>query len=298
MSELRLENINYSIHKKRILDDVNIEIFSGDVLGVIGSNGAGKTSLLELISGVIRKFGGNIFYDGKNISQIKNFNRKIGYISQDIALYEKLTGYENLKFWSNIYNVGTENIEKIILDMGLEEYINKKVYTYSGGMKRKLNMATSIMHFPEIIIMDEPLVGIDNNWISEILQIIKSLSEEGKIIIVTSHKFDDFSKVWNKLCILSDGRVTKFGELKKMIDELPWTKKIVLDASVRNLDFLSSMNGVVEVNRTSDFTSIYYDENKGSKEELGILMMDDINNSYKIKSVRNPDVENIYQAYK
>lgn len=297
MNKLVLKDVSYRIKNKVILDSINMEVESGDILGLIGSNGAGKSSLLEIITGVIRKYDGSISYDSVKVNEIRDFDKMIGFVSQDIALYEKLSGYENLKFWSKVYGVGDNEIEKIIDDMGMENYIHDKVFTYSGGMKRKLNMASSIMHYPEIIVMDEPLVGIDKNWIGEILDIIRKLSEEGRIIIITSHRFQDFSNVWNKVCILKDGSLVASGNKDKLLDAIEWGRKISLTVSSDTERRIANMSGILDIVKTSLGLDITLGKNPHYFDNL----LEELNmkeNDSKIISMKSPQVEDLYEKFK
>jgi ABC-2 type transport system ATP-binding protein len=274
-----------------------MQVKSGDILGLIGSNGAGKSSLLEVITGIVRKYGGSITYDGIKVEEIKDFDKKIGFVSQDIALYEKLSGLENLKFWSKLYGVSDNEIHKIISDMGMEEYINDKVSTYSGGMKRKLNIASSIMHFPEIIVMDEPLVGIDKNWINEILDIIKKLSGEGRIIIISSHRFQDFSKIWNRICVLKEGSIVAYGDKEKLLETIEWGKKVKTSSFPSDNLNLLEQEGIIDVESTARGLDIKLGRNPIYLDKL----LEDLKlkgENVEIIGIKSPQVEDLYEKFK
>lgn len=297
MNILELKDVSYNIRKKKILKSIEMQVKSGDILGLIGSNGAGKSSLLEVITGIIRKYDGSITYDGIKVDQIKDFDKKIGFVSQDIALYEKLSGLENLKFWSKLYGVSDNEIHKIISDMGMEEYINDKVSTYSGGMKRKLNIASSIMHFPEIIVMDEPLVGIDKNWINEILDIIKKLSGEGRIIIISSHRFQDFSKIWNRICILKEGSIVAYGDKEKLLETIEWGKKVKTSSFPSDNLNLLEQEGIIDVESTARGLDIKLGRNPIYLDKL----LEDLKlkgENVEIISIKSPQVEDLYEKFK
>ena len=220
MAKIEIKNLVKKYGGHVILDNIAFTIHSGDVVGVIGENGAGKSTFLATLVRLIKPDMGDILYDNESIiSNSRAIKGKVGYVPQDIALYEDLTGQDNLKYWAKVSHVNKieindriNNIKKII---GLDETIlNKKVRVYSGGMKRRVNIGIALLNNPEVIVMDEPTVGIDIESKDYILKIIKELNKQGKTIIYASHYLDEIEELCNKICIMKKGRIIDFRDIE------------------------------------------------------------------------------------
>ena len=182
------------LHKKygefEALKGVNLSIQKGEIYGLLGPNGAGKSTLIKCISGLEKTISGEIVFE-ENITNINKYKEHIGLLPQDIALYLDFTARENISFFCSLYGYKGKNlknrVDRALEFVGLMEFENKKAKEFSGGMKRRLNMACAIAHSPSIVIMDEPTVGIDPQSRNHILESVKKLNSEGSTIIYTSH---------------------------------------------------------------------------------------------------------------
>ncbi len=201
-----------------ILEDINFSIEKGQVVGIVGPNGIGKSTTLGLLTGLLKLTKGEISYYDK-----KNFRRKIGYVPQKNALYENLSGFDNLSFYYDILGIKGSKEEKIkkIEEIGrylnLENQLDKKVSKYSGGMKRKLDIGASLLNDPDILIMDEPTAGLDIVTRKSILNLVKKLNEEGKTVVFTSHYVNEMKNLCDKIILLKDKNIIfdgSFNELK------------------------------------------------------------------------------------
>jgi len=223
---LVVDNIKKKYGKKIAVDGISFSLNKGDLIGLIGENGAGKSTTMSMIATLIKPNSGDILLDGESI--IKNpkcIKKCLGYVPQDIALYANMSGYDNLKFWGKMYhlnksqlNMGISKVKDII---GLSDKILKdRVCNYSGGMKRRVNIGAALLHDPSIVIMDEPTVGIDINSRKQILQSVEELTKDGKTIIYTGHYLEEIEKLCNKICLIDRGKVKQLGETSKLlIDE-------------------------------------------------------------------------------
>ncbi len=224
METLELKNITKKYGKKHAVKELSLLINKGDVLGILGENGAGKSTTMSMIATLSKPDEGDILIDGESIIKSPSKIRKcMGYVPQDIALYPMLTGYENLKFFGKLYHLNrkeiAEALEKVTAVIGLSsEVLNKKVGTYSGGMKRRVNIGAALMHDPEIVIMDEPTVGIDVNSRKQIIDTIIELNKMGKTIIYTGHYLDEIEHICNKICFLREGVLEEFDTLDNILD--------------------------------------------------------------------------------
>lgn len=206
MEELvTLQNICASYGRDAVLKDVSLKIRPGEILGIRGENGAGKSTLLRLIAGVIKPDSGTRTVN----DSLKNM---ICYVPQEIALYPTLTGKQNLSFWAEIYGVHgitkAKRIKYLLKLMNLENKANKRVETYSGGMKRRLNMAASLVINPALLLLDEPTVGADSRSVGVMLDSIQRMKENGCSVVIISHSDIDLDSVCDRMITLSAGKIT------------------------------------------------------------------------------------------
>ncbi|WP_288221787.1 ABC transporter ATP-binding protein [uncultured Clostridium sp.] len=211
---LQIKNLHKKYSNFEVLKGINLEIRNGDIYGLLGPNGAGKSTLIKIISGIEKINSGEILFEEKEI-KINKYKRYIGLLPQDIAIYNDFTARENVSFFCSLYGYrGRElkrRVNKALEFVGLLEVGNKKANEFSGGMKRRLNMACAIAHSPRLIIMDEPTVGIDPQSRNHILQSVKKLNEEGATIIYTSHYMEEIEELCNNISIIDNGKVIAKG---------------------------------------------------------------------------------------
>ena len=203
---IKINNVSHSFNDKGVLRGINLEIKKGEILGIVGPNGAGKSTFFSILATISTAQSGDIIVDGKSITKSKQHIKKnIGYVPQELALYSSLSGRDNLNFWAGIYGLsGKEKklaVENAILDMNLENVIKRRVDTYSGGMKRRLNIAIGLLHNPLLIIMDEPLVGVDIISKRKIMNKMLKLKSEGRAIVFSSHSTDEVEKLCDRIVL-------------------------------------------------------------------------------------------------
>lgn len=223
MRILRVEQLSKSYKQLKAVDRIDFELHEGEIIGLLGPNGAGKSTTISMIATLIDKNEGEIYYREQPIGQIQKAYRQIlGVVPQEIALYPKLTGKENLKFWGSIYGLKGKALEDRMTYVseliGITDRLKDKVETYSGGMKRRVNIGAALLHQPEILIMDEPTVGIDPQSRNHILDTVKVLGEEGMSIIYTSHYMEEVEKLCNRIYIMDEGKMVASGTKAELID--------------------------------------------------------------------------------
>lgn len=210
----------YDGPQKNALTNISFKIKKGSFFGLLGPNGAGKSTLLSYISGQSLDIKNNIFINGQNIKTLKEKILSIGYAPQELALYPMLTIYENLKFFASLSKVSkseiSENIKWALKATNLLDHTHKKVTALSGGMKRRLNLAVSILNRPELIILDEPTVGIDLQSRSMIFDTLRDLHKTGTSIIYTSHYMEEIQKLCDDMIVLSDGKILYEGSVENL----------------------------------------------------------------------------------
>ncbi|CEI83957.1 hypothetical protein J18TS1_00890 [Oceanobacillus oncorhynchi subsp. incaldanensis] len=206
--QLEIEKVSKSFGKKKVLENVSFQVESGEIIGLVGENGAGKSSLLRILATISKANSGSIrlgeWTYGKNRKQLR---RIVGFVPQDIALWEDMTVKENMMFFEKLSWVhrSKEELKKLCEDMELFKW-NEPVHTLSGGMKRKLNMAISLIHNPELLLLDEPTVGIDLRSKKEIAGYLKQRAKvDHKMIMYTSHDMDEIQSICDAVvCIGND----------------------------------------------------------------------------------------------
>ncbi|MCQ6274826.1 ABC transporter ATP-binding protein [Bacillus sp. V3B] len=220
ISSIIVNEVSKSFGKKIVLTSISLTIGPGQIYGLIGPSGSGKTTLVKLIVGMDRPSCGDIHVLGTAVPNL-NLLQKIGYMAQADALYTDLTGKENLTFFASLFKLKKEVQKKRIAYAAelvhLSNELNKKVHTYSGGMKRRLSLAIALIQDPEVLILDEPTVGIDPALRKSIWAELYRLKNQGKTILVTTHVMDEAEKC-DRLAMIRDGALLTSGspsELKK-----------------------------------------------------------------------------------
>lgn len=222
---LELTNVKKSYRKKIAVDNISFTLDQGDVLGLLGANGAGKSTTISMIATLVAPDEGQIHFDGKDIvTHPKHIRASLGYVPQDIALYETLSGMDNLKFWgrmSGLHGSGlVEAIEYVSTMVDLSpERLAQRVSTYSGGMKRRLNIGVALMNRPKLLLMDEPTVGLDIISRKGILNAIKEINNSGVSIIYTGHYFEEVQEISNSIVILEEGKMIAQGKTNEILHE-------------------------------------------------------------------------------
>jgi len=220
---LHISEVAKSFEKVQALKGVSLRIEKGEFFGLLGPNGAGKTTLLNIIVGFLEPDAGHVYVDGEAmVYGDASFRRRFGYVPQEIALYKELSAVTNLEIFGELYGLkGSELRERInwaLNLVGLSERRKDKVKTFSGGMQRRLNLACSLLHEPDILLCDEPTVGVDPQSRNAIFEMLKRLNtEEGKTIIYTTHYMEEAERLCNRMAIIDHGEIIAEGTLHKLV---------------------------------------------------------------------------------
>lgn len=252
MEILKCTKLKKQIKSKILVDDISFSINKGDVVGFIGTNGAGKSTIIKLILGLMKLSSGNVEINGYDIE--KNFVKaieKVGAIVENPDLYMYLSGYDNLKITANYYkNISQNRIEDVIKIIGLEKQIKDKVSTYSLGMKQRLAIGEAIINQPELLILDEPTNGLDPAGIHEIRNLVKSLPKRYDCtILISSHMLSEIELLADDIGILNHGR-------------------LLFEGSLEDLKFTAHESGFENDNLEEMFLSMIDEDNKNRKQRL------------------------------
>ncbi|HEY4601400.1 MAG TPA: ABC transporter ATP-binding protein [Cerasibacillus sp.] len=213
-----VKNISKRFGKKDVLQDIDLEVADGEIYGLIGPSGSGKTTLVKMIVGMDRPSAGSVRLLDKKVPDLTVLEN-IGYMAQADALYTDLTGRENLQFFSSLFSLNKaqqkERITYVSDLVNLTTDLQKKVSTYSGGMKRRLSLAIALIQDPQVIILDEPTVGIDPELRQTIWKELMRLKHSGKTILLTTHIMDEAEKC-DRLSMIRDGKIITSGSPKSL----------------------------------------------------------------------------------
>ncbi len=219
---LEATELSKAFQKHQAVQDLHITIREGEILGLLGPNGAGKSTTISMIASLLEPSNGDILYRGQSILKKSSVIRKeLGLVPQEIALYPEFTGEENLIFFAKLYKVPAkeraERIAEVLSIVGLTDRASDKVETYSGGMKRRLNIACALLHKPDLLIMDEPTVGIDPQSRNHILEMVQRLNKEGMTILYTSHYMEEVETLCDRIAIMDHGSIIAEGTKRELI---------------------------------------------------------------------------------
>lgn len=222
---LKLDGLTKKYDGKPVVDFLNLEIEKGEIFGLLGPNGAGKSTTMNMVCSLIRPTSGNIDIFGMDLKKSpKKILQKVGYVPQDLAIHGDLKAWENVELFTSLYGLRGEEL-KAAVDFALE-YVGLSdkrdgfAKNFSGGMKRRLNIACALGHKPDLLIFDEPTVGIDPQSRNFILDKIKELKKEGTTVIYTSHYMEEVEQLCSRIAIMDYGKVIATGsseELKKLV---------------------------------------------------------------------------------
>jgi len=229
------------------VDGVSFDIREGEIFGLLGPNGAGKTTTISMISCLLAPSSGTVIVDGASVTaEPRKVKCALGVVPQEIALYPTLTALENLMFWGRMYGLGGKLLEERVVEAletaGLADRAKERIETYSGGMKRRINIAAGIMHHPRVLLMDEPTVGIDPQSRNHILETVKELNRRGMTVLYTSHYMEEVEFLCDRVGIVDHGRLIALGTIEEL-------KRLVGDENVISVRLAELPDGVLEAIR-------------------------------------------------
>lgn len=209
-NKIKIDELNLILSKKMILNNVNIEFEKGKIHGLIGRNGSGKTMLMKCICGFVKPTSGTIFVDGKQIGKDCDFPDNVGIIIETPGFIPYYSGYKNLKLLADLNRkIGSDKIKETMLKVGLDPDLKRHVKKYSLGMRQRLGLAQAIMENPDILILDEPMNGLDKDGVADMRKYLLELKEQGKTILIASHSSEDIEILCDTVCEMDKGVLTE-----------------------------------------------------------------------------------------
>ena len=217
---IKLNHVIKTFGKSKALDNVCFSIPKNSIFGLLGPNGSGKSTLMRILSGLIIKWEGEIFFENKNIASCqKYFLQQCGFLIEDPTFYEYLSAHQNLSLLARISNSSLQSIDKVLSDVNLTEDAHRKVGDYSYGMKQRLGIAQAILHDPDILFLDEPNNGLDPLGIQEMNKTILGLHKKGKTICVSTHILNDVEELCSDIVILKEGKLILNSSMEDLLDK-------------------------------------------------------------------------------
>ncbi|MBX3045390.1 MAG: ABC transporter ATP-binding protein [Anaerolineales bacterium] len=224
---LQAQNLHKRYEKVHAVQGISFDIQQGEIFSLLGPNGAGKTTTISMLSCLLSATEGDAVIDGHSVgTQADAVKRVIGVVPQEIALYPDLTARENLMFWGKMYSLSGAHLKQRVAETleiaGLSDRANEKVETYSGGMKRRINIAVGLLHEPKVLFMDEPTVGIDPQSRRRILDTVLELNQRGLTVLYTTHYMEEAAELSRRIGIVDHGKLIALGtqdELTKLVGE-------------------------------------------------------------------------------
>lgn len=302
MGIIEIKNVTKRYEDKLAVDNISFTIEKGELFGLLGPNGAGKSTLIAMICGLTKIDQGEIIVNGHSITKEPVLAKEhIGLVPQEIALYENISAIDNLKFWGKMYglrgSVLKERIDEVLEATGLKDRAKEKISTFSGGMKRRINIACAVMHRPKIVVMDEPTVGIDPQSRNNILEFTRNLCKKyGSTLIYTSHYMEEVEALCNKVVIIDEGKIIAKGtpsEIKRMAMNEERveivTKGYKLEVNLK----LKKINNVREVDYKDSILTVIMRESQSSLQEIiEVLVQSEIR--IQDISIKTPTLETVF----
>ncbi len=301
MSMLEIQNLVKKYNGHVAVDNISLNIEKGELFGLLGPNGAGKSTTISVISTLLKPTSGSVLVNGHSVVACPDRVRGIiGLVPQEIALYPMLTAGENLAFFGRMYGLGggrlKDRVKQVLDIVGLSERSGEKVATFSGGMKRRINIGVGMMNMPELLILDEPTVGIDPQSRRHILDTVKELNSRGMTVIYTSHYMEEVEYLCRRVGIMDRGRLIALGskeELKKLAGEKETLEIKVVDSVLVEPGAFKSLPGVEGASCREDRITLVTSGAGGLLPEVLALLEKE---RVKIKSINilEPDLESVF----
>jgi ABC-2 type transport system ATP-binding protein len=258
------------------LDHATLEVQQGEILGLLGPNGAGKTTAILVLAGLLGADSGRVELFGRaQRPGVMDLKRRVGLVTQEITIFEDLTAWENLAFFAGLYGLRKaqlrERIQETLAFVGLNEHAHRRPKKFSGGMKRRLNLACALTHHPELLIMDEPTVGIDPQSRNHILESVRSLRDAGTTIIYTSHYMEEVQAIASRVAIMDQGHVIASGTIDELVERIQFEEHVTMEVGAPTPELaeeLKGVSGVKEVSRDGARLSIVSEAGTGNLDRL------------------------------
>ena len=294
---LTIENVTKRFGEIVALDGVSLSLARGEFFGLLGPNGAGKTTLMSLVAGLRAPDSGSISINGQRVGPNAMAPRhELGFVPQAIALYEELSAEENLRLFGKLYGLAGQELRARV-DHGLHaaqlfERRQDKVQTYSGGMKRRINIVASILHRPALLLCDEPTVGVDPQSRNAIFEFLQQLNADGMTIVYSTHYMEEATRLCSRIAIIDHGRLLALGTLDELLTHLPFSELVRIARNDQTTPQMQALAEYGEITKAEDAylfklrDGLRFSEFFAVAEELGL--------PYRYFNIRRPTLEDLF----
>jgi ABC-2 type transport system ATP-binding protein len=300
---LEVQNLSKKYGDFTAVNGISFDIQEGEIFSLLGPNGAGKTTTISMLSTLYDPTGGDAVIGGYSVKKDPMAVRQvIGVVPQDLALYEDLTARENLVFWGQMYNLGGQalnnRVNEVLMQIGLTDKANQRVRTYSGGMKRRVNIGVGLLHKPRLLFMDEPTVGIDPQSRRAILDTVKELNKQGMTVLYTTHYMEEAAELSDRVGIIDHGELIALGTQAELTKQVGQNETLILhvgenDDSESLAKSLAGIPGVLEASAVDHEISVIAPE---AEDVLAPVVSKANERGIKIRSIdiREPNLEAVF----
>ncbi len=287
--------------ERTAVGDVSFTIEGGEIFGLLGPNGAGKTTTLNMLCGVLRPDAGRIEINGRDIwSHPKEVKRHLGVVPQEIALYEDLTARDNLRFWGSLYGLRgatlQRKIDQVLERVGLGARANDRPKTFSGGMKRRLNLCMGLLHDPKVLLLDEPTVGIDPQARLSIIEVVRAAAAAGTTVLYTTHYMEEAEDLCDRIAILDQGTILTCGDLASLQALAGERETLRLSGSFTEVEcrsVLTPIRGLNVLSATDGLAVLALQEDGPSLTEMLPRLLDSALNVDDV-SIQRPNLQSVF----
>jgi len=298
---LRCRGLRKRFGQRQAVDGVSFEIGAGETYGLLGPNGAGKTTTISMVCGILARDAGEVTVAGAELTPgATRAKGHIGYVPQDLAIYPDMTGRENLAFFGRLYGMGgaelTRRVDEVLEIIDLADRARERTDAYSGGMKRRLNIGIGLLHRPQLLVLDEPTVGVDPQSRNAILTSVEALSAQGMGILYTTHYMEEAERLCDRVGIIDEGKIIAEGTRRELVALVGGVDKVSLAASGElegAVDALRAVDGVKEVTpREGAIDLLVVEARRLLPELLASISADGV--AIKSVEVVEPDLEAVF----
>ena len=300
---LEVQNLVKNYGDFKAVKGVSFNIEEGEIFSLLGPNGAGKTTTISMLSTLYTPTSGDAVIGGHSVTKdpmgVRNI---IGVVPQDLALYEDLTARENLIFWGQMYNLSGKSlnirVDEVLEQIGLTDKAKNRVKTFSGGMKRRVNIGVGLLHKPRLLFMDEPTVGIDPQSRRAILDTVKDLNKQGMTLLYTTHYMEEAEELSNRVGIIDHGELIAIGSQKELTQQVGQSETLILHINENDdpqalIPSFKGIKAVLEANVIGTEISII---TPSAKDVLASVVSKANERGIKIRSIdiREPNLEAVF----
>ena len=286
MNGIEINELDFAYKQKElILSQVTMNVPQGCIYGFLGANGAGKTTTLKLILNLLKnKSKGTIKVLGKDVNMhYPSYLGHIGSLIENVSIYSHLTAKENLKIWSNYYDLQPKRTDEVLEIIGLENVSKKKVRNFSTGMKQRLGLGISIMHNPEILILDEPTNGLDPMGINNLREFLQNLRDEGKTILISSHILSEIEKLVDRIGIIKNGSILFEGTIERLSTLAMSGSKVIV-----SIDNVEKAKQILQGHFATEIEGDQLYVSTSSQDDINHIVRLIIDNNLKLYEVQQP----------